>query len=63
MCMYTLQDGDMLLHLTASDGHTNFVKYLLPTQTGINVNVKNKVSSCFLMMHVVYMHINMPTFS
>ena len=41
--LYPLQDGDTLLHLVASGGHTTCVEHLLSTP-GIDVNVKDEVS-------------------
>ena len=41
--LYPLQYGDTPLHLAANGGHTACVEYLLST-TGIDVNIRNKVS-------------------
>ena len=45
---YPLQGGDArLLHLAARRGHTSCVERLLTT-SGIDVNIRSMVSSCFL---------------
>ena len=45
--LYPLQDGDAPLRNAAREGHTTCLERLLSTP-GIDINIKNKVSSCFL---------------
>lgn len=49
-----LQDGDSPIHLTTIKGNT--LKQLLSTP-GRDVNMKNKVSSCFLNGLYIYMYL------
>ena len=54
-CLFPLQDGHTPLRYAAMGGHTTCLERLLSTP-GIDVNIKNGVSSCFLnkdlMIHV-----------
>ena len=45
--LYPLQHGNTPLHLAARGGHTTCVERLLSTP-GIDVNIKDRVSCCFL---------------
>ena len=52
--LYPLQNGSTPLHLAIRGGHTTCIEHLLSTP-GIDVNIKDEVSSCLgLVIHVLY---------
>ena len=61
MCpLYPLQNGDTPLHLAVKGGHTTCVERLL-LAPGIDVNIKNRVSS-FLIDNTCHVDVHVSVF-